>query len=288
MTNIIANNLASQAQGFLKKDIKFAPTDEALVYESLINDIDRAIHFQLPAGGSIFQDNLRGIKGSEVRLPFPVITFSVNMNGHKYLFMASEHEAALADLSALNCSRSIRVRAMVDCEEDGWLVCCFESFIGIEVMQQEKANLQSDRPPDFDCVLRFLSPYYEDILVGEHLDLHKQILNTGLTCLLELIEALTCTNVRHEPINIINRNVNRRRVKNGKLPLFEIRTLILDSNHQAESIGYNPSSGENKATVRQHLRRGHIRRLPKGNIWINSMVVGSLPDGVIVKNYELR
>ena len=37
----------------------------------------------------------------------------------------------------------------------------------------------------------------------------------------------------------------------------------------------------------QHLRRGHIRRLPGGNIWVNSHLVDDPTKGRIEKQYRV-
>lgn len=103
--------------------------------------------------------------------------------------------------------------------------------------------------------------------------------------LFEFCEALSCSNVAHEPIEKIDERVNQRRIKNGKLPLWETRHLVIDTKYEAteHKAGYAIIGRQGP---RQHLRRGHIRRI-SGNrkIWINSCVVGHAEKGRIEKTY---
>lgn len=103
--------------------------------------------------------------------------------------------------------------------------------------------------------------------------------------LAELCEALSCSNVTHEPIEKINPAVNARRIRDGKLPLYETRCLIINAGKQATA---GTAQGGTHNSPRQHLRRGHIRRLLSGNIWVNSCVVAAnSPLGKIDKSYAV-
>jgi len=101
---------------------------------------------------------------------------------------------------------------------------------------------------------------------------------------LELIEALTCRNVsttNHQDAS----PANAKRVKAGKLPIYETKMLVIDVNYTASG---KKMEGGSHASPRQHLRRGHIRRLESGNIWVNSCVVGDPAKGRIEKSYQVK
>jgi hypothetical protein len=49
----------------------------------------------------------------------------------------------------------------------------------------------------------------------------------------------------------------------------------------------NKASGGTHASPRVHLRRGHIRRLPGKNIWVNATIVGNSDLGVVIKDYSV-
>lgn len=97
-----------------------------------------------------------------------------------------------------------------------------------------------------------------------------------------LIEALTCTNVEMETIP---GKKNKFAQRKGALPFDDYRVLML-KNHLT-AVGTTGSNNSHRSP-REHLRRGHIRRLPKGNIWINSMVVNAGVGGKVIKDYAIR
>jgi hypothetical protein len=78
--------------------------------------------------------------------------------------------------------------------------------------------------------------------------------------------------------------LNKKRVKKGKLPILEYKTLtiVLD-----ESRSESDPQGGTHASPRVHLRRGHIRRItPEKRVWVQPCVVGS-KHGMIVKDYKV-
>jgi len=118
---------------------------------------------------------------------------------------------------------------------------------------------------------------------------------------LHFATAMSCSNVSTEKLTPPPL-VNKKRLSKGKAPLFEYHVLNLDVVHQdahAHSSGAldfsdsaEISGGGSHASPRQHLRRGHMRRLGEkhGNkvIWVNATVVGKSHKGVIEKSYELE
>lgn len=100
----------------------------------------------------------------------------------------------------------------------------------------------------------------------------------------EFLEALSCRNVEQTTIQKCDAALNARRVNKGKLPLYEERILTIKVNAKQ---GTGTRTGTHQSP-RQHLRRGHIRRLESGNIWVNACVVGSSEKGVIKKSYNVE
>lgn len=77
---------------------------------------------------------------------------------------------------------------------------------------------------------------------------------------------------------------NQKRLKAGKLPLYETKELVLTP-HAGRPEGAVRGTGGHDSP-RQHLRRGHIRRLADINMWCNSCVVGSSAMGWLTKVTE--
>jgi hypothetical protein len=117
-------------------------------------------------------------------------------------------------------------------------------------------------------------------------DLLKDI-SSEVSALLELCEALSCSNVKHEVIQTYHPNINQRRIRDGKTPFYETRTLWIDVPGGSKESG-DPQGGTHRSP-RQHLRRGHIRRLPTGKkVWVNAAVVGAKENGIIKKDYAIK
>lgn len=77
-------------------------------------------------------------------------------------------------------------------------------------------------------------------------------------------------------------SVNAKRTNQGKPPLYDYHCLTVTTNRQSSAKGQGTGT---HASPRQHLRRGHIRRLPDKKVWVNSCVVGSY--GKICEDYRL-
>lgn len=108
-----------------------------------------------------------------------------------------------------------------------------------------------------------------------------------VSAVLELCEALSCSNVHHHVVEQINPTVNERRIRDGKTPLYETRTLWIDV--PGSDSGSSEHQGGTHRSPRQHLRRGHIRNLQSGKkVWVNATVVGSRDNGVINKAYGIK
>jgi len=96
---------------------------------------------------------------------------------------------------------------------------------------------------------------------------------------------IACSNIEYETV-AAPKYLNRKRVKKGKLPVFEYKKLKL---HVGEKVT-TQSGGEftDRSSPRFHLRRGHIRKLPSGNqTWVSPCAVGDISKGRIEKEYKV-
>jgi len=93
---------------------------------------------------------------------------------------------------------------------------------------------------------------------------------------------MNCSNV--ELVNNIPSKLKQSRIKKGKSPLFEFKTLHIKQNTKKN---IQQGNGTHKSP-RVHLRRGHIRRLPTGTTtWVQPCMVGSA-DGIVHKDYTVH
>ena len=65
---------------------------------------------------------------------------------------------------------------------------------------------------------------------------------------------------------------------------MKTKCLTIKSHVKSKALAIRTGTHE---SPRQHLRRGHIRRLESGNIWVNACVVGNSEKGVIKKSYNV-
>lgn len=98
----------------------------------------------------------------------------------------------------------------------------------------------------------------------------------------ELMAALSCKNVFTTDV-MAPKSINKARSKKGKQPFYSYKILTIDT-VTGRTCGVQTGT---HASPRVHLRRGHIRRLPKGNIWVNAAVVGDKSKGIVNKDYKL-
>lgn len=111
-----------------------------------------------------------------------------------------------------------------------------------------------------------------------------QVVADFMLILNELLTALSCKNVEQTIIQKADQKLNDKRVRNGKLPLLDERILTIKANKKISGTG---TGGGTHQSPKQHLRRGHIRRLETGNIWVRSCVVGDASKGIITKQYKV-
>jgi len=250
---ITARNYAAQAQraaaGILAKN---ASNKAAF---SFSNIVDKAQRFALPDSGKVLDDGLRGLEdGGAIHLPFSAITVEWWNDGSRYCVLALEHEETVLMMFSL-CL-----------DGKSWAIpdaaCIFEDIKNGEVSA------------------KFVGPAAERIE-------SQPLMHVMVLAVLELCEALACSNVDSEVIEPFDQRKNARRIKQGKLPLYETRRLVIKAPLTRSADGH-VQGDSNRQGPREHLRRGHIRRLQDGRrIWVQSCVVGSRENGVIHKTYAV-
>lgn len=297
---ITARNYAAQAAASLRfqaGEIVKLTNDQTIRTDALLlgrmaNEIEDSVHFAIPDGGKIFDDQLRGIQGKTIRLPYPSITVEC---------FFSDGGAIIDDSRVAVKKRLVFAKQGTNKGNSGidfYVFCCADNGTWVAMtlclfIPDELAIPTQDQFPK-GCL--GLEAEYSVWLPGLYRLTYKRdpsekfegaiqdVLGDVLWSL-ELLEALSCSNVTHEPIETIDPRKNAKRIKAGKLPIYETRILTIEAGKSTQS-GQN--HGGTHASPRQHLRRGHIRRLADKNIWVNSCVVGKAETGVIEKQYHVK
>ena len=282
---ITARNYSAQARrgliNFASRLPEEMPTGKlAINCFSLL--IDKAIHFAIPDGGRIFDDGLRGLEGKKLRLPYPTITIEW-------------HELTQDSSDTRQVDKRVLIASEIAGDDDEIMIVVYSAYhfcdgewelapVGYRFQESwdrgrpsgERGVVPFDPFPisDFEfCFESAIKRHDDGIMVGQ----------AGV--ILEFLEALACSNVTHEPIEPVDPRKNAKRIKAGKLPIYETRILTIEAGKQGQG---GTGQGGSHASPRQHLRRGHIRRLADKNIWVNACVVGKAETGVIDKQYHVK
>ena len=297
--------------------------------EMLARLIRKSEHFAVPDNGRIFDDNLKGLRDLKARLPYKHITIEYYVEpkeryceetpiySHKRLVIASEiTENDMQEVEEFFPSKEsgasglfsrfpddIIIQILVVIAVDGvwtpapmsWLMPIawnhetegMREFESLTKAPEGSTRVSGIPVPVLPGMLKKMIDTYGYEKANKYAmnDIAEEI---GVV--LELLEALACSNVGIDTIQAAKEAVNKKRAKKGKLPIYETKVLSLDV----------PSAGkrgtgvmvEGKRSPRQHLRRGHIRRLSQNRrsekrIWVNSCAVGSKNNGCIKKQYSV-
>jgi len=249
-----------RALGTAAEELTATGNPGAAFAHAIVRAIPASQHFTLPAGGRLFDDGLRGLDTDlhTIRLPFPAITLSFADGARRTLVVAQELQEAERI--------TIAVQVAVDTGDgQGW---------GFYPCTAQPKNRHDDGSVAWVCF----------DAIGSRLDrapMHEAVMAAGRS-VLELIEALSCNNVASEIVERVDPAVNARRRRQGKLPMYQTHVLVVKVGDVVHAIGA-PVGDRNGP--REHLRRGHVRRLPDGRkTWVQACVVGSRAMGMIRKS----
>lgn len=105
---------------------------------------------------------------------------------------------------------------------------------------------------------------------------------------LGLTVSLSCSNI--EVIDTpAPEKLNRKRVKNGKLPFFGYKRIEIRPASADRGGRVRGQSMDGRQSPRLHHRRGHIRNLRGGakRVWVSPAMVGSGTKGFVKSSYRV-
>lgn len=262
----------------------------------LLHDAQKAVKFVMPTDGKIFDTNLSGLT-SEHRLPFDrvLIEYECLAPGgmSSQAFGEEKTQAARKRIVyAEQQEKTIIVMSIVAFKtpygEDHWTV---QPYIS-ELIPSElvKDVLVEDVTPykDTKKIEQFRVAEYDfggqaEKTFGEKWSEHAYYdMIDEVNCVLNMMEALSCRNVSTEQLPVKNNKLAQR--KKGALPYDLYHVLVVNGRSGEKSV----DQGGSHRSPREHLRRGHIRRLPSGNVWVNSTIVNHGSHGKVQKAYALE
>ncbi len=131
---------------------------------------------------------------------------------------------------------------------------------------------------------KFVSTGEITLMDGEGKISYINIINRAIP-VFQFLTALNCVNVRQietkQPAKL-----QASRIRRGKKPLFDYKTLYVDL--PSESHGKDYSGDSCISDRRLHLCRGHIKHRKTGYFWWQAHVRGSKKAGIVHKDYSAR
>lgn len=271
--------------------------DDAATAGDLADRIVAAEHFELPEGGFLFDDGLNALAGLALRLPFrsTTIEFIGRDPAGRTL-----RRLGLCD-EFLDASGALNIRVVAFARDEGrWGIVPVGIVFSADDWEKISADgipfcefaadpaLAPPAPPRYAFrPVPIMAESAKHVTEGRRA-LIEQIAGASAVAesLLSMLSALACSNVTAEIAERADPKVNARRIRAGKLPIWETRILtVLCPRHAINRTG---QQGE-RASPRQHLRRGHVRHLADGRrIWIQPALVGDPANGRIRKFYQVR
>jgi hypothetical protein len=274
-----------------------------------------AQHFLLPTGGRILDDEgkLEAKYASLCYLPFPITAFEFyglygDGRAEGRSNRSSKRIALCIDSATLN---KLHIYPAED-DEWGCISVCYLDGAGVwgafphmslvsrsktetidaselvkgESMREEAksagyGDFQLKSPKigaEYMFIKSFVFPGFDPYPVAAaQLDTRDELVAAVQAC-----AALACSNMEKrtvEPSSVLN----EKRKRSGKEPFVAYH--ILDVAGERATRGQDKGGSHN--SPRQHLRRGHIRRLDETRVtWVNSCVVGNDVHGKVVKDYR--
>ncbi len=270
---------------------------DAATAGGLADRIARAEHFELPDGGYLFDDDLNALAGLALRLPYPLTT--IEYIGRDPAGRTLRRLGLCSEFLDPSGARYISVVAFVRDEgrwgivpvaiefsSDGWEKLSADGIPFYEFAADP--DLAPPAPPRYAFRPVPLMAESAQHVTDDRRALVEQIAaaTTVAESLLSMLSALACSNVTAEIAERVDPKVNARRIRAGKLPIWETRVLtVLCPRTPINRTG----TASDRASPRQHLRRGHVRHLPDGRrIWVNAAIVGDPKNGRIRKFYDVR
>lgn len=271
---------------------KYAQTARALLH-----DAPATVKFVLPDDGLIFDDGFKGVP-DDFRLPYPAIllefycTYKETGQKGKVIVYAYQRDKSILILCLENNTgkngkeRWDLMPFVAECMamgEAGEL----DNAVTMQVLEEKNLTLDTARRIPQAAVRHWdMGPITIDAFGDKWKALAYTSMSPAQSAVFSLIEALSCSNVGSEPLPV--RKANKGALKRGVLPFDEYRVLTVRPGHGSSSADGDIHLGATGRSPREHLRRGHIRRLQNGKkIWVNAHVVNAGAQGKLHKTYNI-
>lgn len=265
----------------------------AMISRKLYAEFKTSPCFVMPRNGLIL-DAEKSVIDTSIRLPYPKM----------YLEFESDIDP---NITTKNLAEPMALRSFISGVFNAHIVFLEEKGDDIEIQIASRFEGSSNVAKGWNC-WPFRMVVSQQVVDGSvqmntypthqnAFDLNKDsgvdvsefgsaILQPGFKALTELVEALTCSNVKAE------KQANKKRLggrRPGELPYNDYHELVVYTKSGKASVG-SEGIGEGEGPKRrEHLRRGHIRTYQSGlKVWVSSHVVNAGSAGKVDKHYKMK
>jgi len=225
-----------------------------------------------------------GALGMDVKSPFENITIQYNM---------TENDYSISDIETLLCPKKIVIS--ISQYDDGQIL----QILRFDKNHNEKKWSTNNFILEVDMGIlpgiRLLTPKGFKATDEDKKNLLKSTYTNStiwaVNAFLMLINTKNITTINNSPPS----KLNKKRIKNGKQPLFTYKTLRLQLPAKKRKKGEGPAKiGDN--TTRLHLCRGHFKTYTEdapllgrftGRYWWQPHARGNVSEGVVAKDYKV-
>jgi hypothetical protein len=210
-------------------------------------------------------------------LPFKEVAISFQENAHICTIFASKYQSSiLGKLSdGLNEDSTILISYIMNDEVSLWA----------NIIDLSKLKLRNEKLEYSSQFMPLLELSDSDEIVNEKL-FNDTCDKLGLALHLSLEFLLTLNVNDIKIVDVVpSEKLNKKRIKNDKIPFSEFKILTVKSKKVVMSSSIK--CGHN--SPRFHSRRGHERRLKSGRIvWVKDCKIGKPDKGSIITTYSLK
>lgn len=243
------------------------PIDLDFAFSWALKTLPLSTKFQLPDGGLILDDKKFNVLSQceKIGLPYDYLCIEYQrekkseaaIQSSKAIVLASQNKEAITILSFAWWDE-LQIWAPV-------------TYLPITIMRDDFISDMVD-----ESLGRRMVKVYCDVDPKDSME--------EVVVLLNMLTALSCSNVEQKTIPA---RLHTKKRSLEAIPFDEYRVLVIKKS--SESQKNKPESSSFSFTPpREHLRRGHIRRLESGRfVWVNAAVVNPGVGGRLTKNYKI-
>ena len=264
------------------------PKDAKCIKEILSTAFTSSEKFILPNLGKILDDDLKAVP-DYLQLPFKSIVLeytAINDGALEDVGLIEDTPAPKRVIIAFQRTEDIVLYSIAYCHRadgsKGWTFSPFSAIIPNDAIRRSNGDVEFIFKASAITDGVMIKTLYGDTLEEvAYKDLSKEVF-----ILLGFLEALSCSNVGYS--ERVSSTIPSASLKKAKNPFDSYRTLVINVSRKPE-VGDPSTMINERASPREHVRRGHVRHYSSGlKIWINNTIVSAGSGGRIEKTYVIK